>query len=174
VLSIAGKPGLYKLKTQTRAGFLAESLLDGKTINVSGRQNVSLLSEIAVYTLTEEVPLREVFQKISEKANGKETISHKVSKEELEEFFFGVLPDYDEDRVYASDIKKMVQWYNLLVKNGLNDFSAPKEESKEEETKTAKTTKTAVPKAAAPKTATPKASSAKKGGATKSANSRKT
>ena len=174
MLSIAGKPGLYKLKTQTRAGFLAESLLDGKTINVSGRQNVSLLSEIAVYTLTEEVPLREVFQKISEKANGKETISHKVSKEELEEFFFGVLPDYDEDRVYASDIKKMVQWYNLLVKNGLNDFSAPKEESKEEETKTAKTTKTAVPKAAAPKTATPKASSAKKGGATKSANSRKT
>jgi hypothetical protein len=124
--------------------------------------------------LTEEVPLREVFQKISEKANGKETISHKVSKEELEEFFFGVLPDYDEDRVYASDIKKMVQWYNLLVKNGLNDFSAPKEESKEEEAKTAKTTKTAVPKAAAPKTATPKASSAKKGGATKSANSRKT
>jgi len=174
VLSIAGKPGLYKLKTQTRAGFLAESLMDGKTINVSGRQNVSLLSEIAVYTLTEEVPLREVFQKISEKANGKETISHKVSKEELEEFFFGVMPDYDEDRVYASDIKKMVQWYNLLVKNGLNDFSAPKEETKEEEAKTAKATKATAPKAAAPKTATPKASSAKKGGATKSANSRKT
>lgn len=176
VLSIAGKPGLYKLKTQTRAGFLAESLLDGKTINVSGRHNVSLLSEIAVYTLTEEVPLREVFQKISEKASGKEAISHKASKEELEEFFFSVLPDYDEDRVYASDIKKMVQWYNLLVKNGLTDFSAPKEETKEEEkeTKTAKSTKAAAPKATAPKTAIPKASSAKKGGATKSAASRKT
>ena len=176
VLSIAGKPGLYKLKTQTRAGFLAESLLDGKTINVSGRHNVSLLSEIAVYTLTEEIPLREVFQKISEKANGKETISHKASKEELEEFFFGVMPDYDEDRVYASDIKKMVQWYNLLVKNGLNDFSETKEETTEDEkeVKATKTSKVVSPKAAAPKSSTPKASSAKKGGATKSANSRKT
>src|SRR5690606_4428140 len=95
VLAISGKPGLYKLKNQTRAGFLAESLLDGKTINVSGRHNVSLLSEIAIYTLTEEVPLREVFRKISEKEEGRETISHKASKDELEEFFFSVLPDYD-------------------------------------------------------------------------------
>ncbi|MAP80701.1 MAG: hypothetical protein CL526_06395 [Aequorivita sp.] len=123
VLAISGKPGLYKLKTQTRAGFLAESLLDGKTINVSGRHNVSLLSEIAIYTLTEEVPLREVFNKISEKEGGKETISHKSSKEKLEEFFFEVMPDYDEDRVYASDIKKVVQWYNMLIKNGITDFS---------------------------------------------------
>ncbi|WP_353959579.1 DUF5606 family protein [Aequorivita aurantiaca] len=176
VLSISGKPGLYKLKTQTRTGFLAESLLDGKTINVSGRQNVSLLSEIAVYTLKEEVPLREVFQKISEKEDGKETLSHKASKEELEEFFFEVMPDYDEDRVYASDIKKMVQWYNLLVKNGLSDFSTPKEAPKEEEkeAKVATTKKAAGPKTAAAKTANPKASSTKKGGATKNAASRKT
>lgn len=129
VLSIAGKPGLYKLKSQTRAGFLAESLLDGKTINVGGRQNVSLLSEIAIYTLTEEVPLRKVFEKISKKEDGKEAISHKVAKEELEEYFFSVMPDYDEDRVYASDIKKVVQWYNLLVKNGLTDFSEAKKKT---------------------------------------------
>jgi hypothetical protein len=174
VLSISGKPGLYKLKTQTRTGFLAESLLDGKTINVSGRHNVSLLSEIAVYTLTEEVPLREVFKKISEKENGKETIDHKASKEELEEFFFGVMPDYDEDRVYASDIKKIVQWYNMLIKNGINDFSEAKEESKKEADKPKEAKKPAAKKAAAPKTATPKASSTKKGGATKSAASRKT
>tara|TARA_R100000935_G_C2815646_1_gene157177 strand:- start:942 stop:1403 length:462 start_codon:yes stop_codon:yes gene_type:complete len=139
VLAISGKPGLYKLKTQTRAGFLAESLLDGKTINVSGRHNVSLLSEIAIYTLTEEVPLREVFNKISEKEGGKETISHKSSKEKLEEFFFEVMPDYDEDRVYASDIKKVVQWYNMLIKNGITDFSesteiANSENDKEEST----------------------------------------
>lgn len=139
VLAISGKPGLYKLKTQTRAGFLAESLLDGKTINVSGRHNVSLLSEIAIYTLTEEVPLREVFNKISEKEDGKETISHKSSKEKLEEFFFEVMPDYDEDRVYASDIKKVVQWYNMLIKNGITDFSestetANSENDKEEST----------------------------------------
>jgi hypothetical protein len=178
VLSISGKPGLYKLKTQTRTGFLAESLLDGKTINVSGRHNVSLLSEIAVYTLTEEVPLREVFKKISEKEGGKETISHKASKEELEEFFFGVMPDYDEDRVYASDIKKIVQWYNMLIKNGINDFSEAKEETekteKELSDKPKEAKKPAAKKAAAPKSATPKASSAKKGGATKSAASRKT
>lgn len=122
ILSISGKPGLYQLENQTRTGFLAISLLDGKKISVSARQNVSLLSEIAIYTLTEELPLREVFAKISEKENGGETISHKSSKDQLEEFFFEVLPDYDEDRVYPSDIKKIVQWYNLLIKNGFTDF----------------------------------------------------
>ncbi len=131
IISISGKPGLYKIINQTRGGFLAESLLDNKKISVSGRHNVSLLSEIAIYTLTEEVPLREVFTKIYNKENGKETISHKSSKDELEEFFFNVLPDYDEDRVYASDIKKVVQWYNLLVKNRMTDFSETP--SKEEE-----------------------------------------
>jgi len=131
ILSISGKPGLYKLKTQTRNGFLAESLVDGKKISVGARDNVSLLSEIAIYTLTEELPLREVFKKISEKEDGGETINHKVPKVELEEFFFEVLPDYDEDRVYPSDIKKVVQWYNLLHKNGVTDFS---EETEEKET----------------------------------------
>jgi hypothetical protein len=182
VLSISGKPGLYKLKSQTRAGFLAESLLDGKTINVSGRHNVSLLSEIAIYTLTEEVPLRVVFKKIYEKEDGKETINHKGSKEELEEFFFGIMPDYDEDRVYASDIKKVVQWYNMLIKNGITDFSEAKESKEDEtegddkakETKKPAAKKSAAPKAANPKSSGQKASSAKKGGATKSAASRKT
>lgn len=128
ILSIAGKPGLYELKTQTRSGFLASSLLDGKTISVSARHNVSLLSEIAIYTLTEEVPLAEVFKKISEKENGGEAISHKSSKVDLEAYFFEVLPDYDEDRVYPSDIKKVVQWYNLLQKNGKAIFIADEEE----------------------------------------------
>ncbi|MBT8263087.1 MAG: DUF5606 domain-containing protein [Bacteroidia bacterium] len=122
ILSISGKPGLYELKTQTRSGFLAESLLDGKKISVSGRHNVSLLSEIAIYTLTEEVPLSKVFSKISNKENGGPAINHKSSRDELEEYFFEVLPDYDEDRVYASDIKKVVQWYNLLQKNGMTQF----------------------------------------------------
>ncbi|MDT0554659.1 DUF5606 family protein [Patiriisocius hiemis] len=133
ILSIGGKPGLYQLKTQTRTGFLAESLLDGKKISVNARHNVSLLSEIAIYTLTEEVPLGDVFQKISEKEDGKKTISHKVPKIELEEFFFEVLPEYDEERVYASDIKKIVQWYNLLTEKGITDFSnAPSDASEEE------------------------------------------
>ena len=131
ILSISGKPGLYKMTKQTRSGFLAESLLDQKKISVSSRHNVSLLTEIAIYTLTKEVPLREIFEKIATKEDGKQTISHKVPKVELEEFFFGVLPDYDEERVYPSDIKKVVQWYNLLVKNGFTDFSKPVQEGED-------------------------------------------
>lgn len=120
VLAISGKPGLYKLVTQTRTGFIAESLIDQKRLSIGIQQNVSVLSEIAIYTLTEEVPLADVFRKISDKENGQETaISHKDSKDKLEEYFFEVLPDYDEDRVYVSDIKKVIQWYNLLVKNDL-------------------------------------------------------
>ena len=133
ILSISGKPGLYQLKTQTRSGFVAESLLDGRKISVGARDNVSLLSEIAIYTLTEEVPLRTVFTKIAEKENGGPTINHKLPKVDLEEFFFEVLPDYDEDRVYPSDIKKVVQWYNLLQKNGITDFSEAEEDDASEE-----------------------------------------
>lgn len=133
ILSISGKPGLYELKTQTRTGILAESLIDGKKVTISARQNVSVLSEIAIYTLTEEVPLRSVFQKIAEKENGGEALSHKSTKDELEEYFFEVLPDYDEDRVYPSDIKKVLQWYNLLNKKGFTDFSETEKDTSEEE-----------------------------------------
>ncbi len=137
ILSVAGKPGLYKLITQTRTGFVAESLLDGKRISVSLRSSVSVLSEIAIYTLEEEVPLREVFLKIQTKEDGAKTsVSHKDEKIKLEEYFFEVLPNYDEDRVYVSDIKKVIQWYNILTDNGITDFSDAKEEkeaSSEEE-----------------------------------------
>ena len=98
ILSIGGKPGLYRLLTQTRSGFVAESLLDGKKITVGLRSNVSILSEIAIYTLEEELPLREVFQKIQVKEKGgKTSISHKSEKIKLEEYFFEVLPNYDEN-----------------------------------------------------------------------------
>ena len=88
------------------------------------------MAEIAIYTLTKELPLSEVFTKIFDKEKGGEAISHKSTKDELEEYFFEILPDYDEDRVYPSDIKKIVQWYNLLTKNGMSQF---KNESSEEE-----------------------------------------
>lgn len=132
ILSVAGKPGLYKLITQTRSGFVAESLLDGKRITVSLRSSVSVLSEIAIYTLEEEVPLREVFLKIQEKENGSKTsVGHKEEKIKLEEYFFEVLPNYDEDRVYISDIKKIIQWYNILTENNITDFSIDKENKEE-------------------------------------------
>ena len=120
VLSISGKPGLYKLIAQTRGGFVAESLIDKKRLSVSVQQNVSVLSEIAIYTLTEEVPLKDVFEKIKKKENGeKASVKPKDSKDKLEEYFFDVLPDYDDDRVYVSDIKKVVQWYNLLQEHNM-------------------------------------------------------
>lgn len=119
VLAISGKPGLYELQTQTRTGFLALSLLDGKRSNVGLRNNVSLLSEIAIYTLEGEMPLQDVFKAIKEKENSAKTsISHKAEKEELEAYFFSVVPNYDEDRVYLGDIKKIIQWYNILIDKG--------------------------------------------------------
>lgn len=132
ILAISGKPGLYELAAQTRGGFIAKSILDGKKIAVNMRHNVSILSEIAIYTYTEEVPLGQVLENIKQKEDGGEAISHKASKAHLEDYFAEILPDYDVDRVYTSDIKKIIQWYNLLTKNGLNDFS----KSEEAETET--------------------------------------
>ncbi|WP_299518992.1 DUF5606 domain-containing protein [Winogradskyella sp.] len=120
ILAISGKPGLYEIVTQTRTGAVVQSLIDKKRITVGAHSNISILSEIAIYTLAEEVPLRDVLKKVMDKENGQPTsISHKDGKDSLEEYFFDVLPDYDEDRVYASDIKKVIQWYNLLQKNNL-------------------------------------------------------
>ncbi|EKY14945.1 DUF5606 domain-containing protein [Capnocytophaga sp. oral taxon 324] len=119
VLAISGKPGLYHLETQTRSGFLATSLADGKRISVGIHNNVSLLSEIAIYTLEKEVPLTEVFTNMKNFEDGKEArISPKSDGATLEEYFSQVLPNYDRDRVYASDIKKIIQWYNLLLAKG--------------------------------------------------------
>jgi hypothetical protein len=115
ILAISGKPGLYELKVQTRSGFLAESLLDGKKLNVGLQSNVSLLSEISVYTYEGEKPLAEILKAIAEKEDNKQTTINKEDKATLEQYFSEVVPDYDTDRVYASDMKKIVNWYNLLV-----------------------------------------------------------
>ncbi|CAM4189740.1 DUF5606 domain-containing protein [Gillisia hiemivivida] len=136
ILSISGKPGLYELSAQTRGGFIAKSIIDQKKIAVNVRHNVSLLSEIAIYTYTEEVPLGTIFQKMFEKEDGKEAISAKASKKELEAYFSEVLPDYDSDRVYQSDIKKVIQWYNLLISNGFTDFSVEEKDKATSEEKT--------------------------------------
>ncbi|GAA3509353.1 hypothetical protein GCM10022393_22130 [Aquimarina addita] len=133
ILSISGKPGLYELKAQTRSGFVAEALADGKKLSVSMRHNVSILSEIAIYTYTEEVPLRDIFKRIQDKENKGAAINHKVSKNELESYFGEVLPDYDVDRVYTSDMKKVIQWYNILQAKGITDFEAPDEKKSSDE-----------------------------------------
>ncbi len=148
ILAISGKPGLFELKLQTRSGFLAESLLDGKKITVGMRSNVSLLSEISMYTYSEEKPLVEIMRSIAVKENEGPAISHKEDNAKLIAYFKEILPDYDEERVYASDIKKLLNWYNILQAKGLVSKEEPKVENAEaikeevvEEVKAKKATK---------------------------------
>ncbi len=150
ILAIAGKPGLFELKLQTRSGFLAESLLDGKKITVGMRSNVSLLSEISMYTYSEEKPLVDIMRAIAIKENeGPTSVSHKEDNGKLIAYFKEILPDYDEDRVYASDIKKLLNWYNILQAKGMVSKEEPilenaetvKEEVVEKVKKEAKTEK---------------------------------
>lgn len=132
ILAISGKPGLYELKIQTRSGFVAESLLDGKKITVGLRDNVSLLSEISMYTYTEEKPLSEIMRAVAAKENLGQAISHKEDNAKLLTYFKEIVPDYDEDRVYVSDIKKVLNWYNILQSKGLVAVEEEKIENADE------------------------------------------
>ena len=154
VLSISGKPGLYELKLQTRSGFVAESLSDGKKISVSLKNNVSLLSEISMYTYTEEKPLAEIMRTIAIKENeGPTAVSHKEDTAKLIAYFKEILPDYDADRVYASDIKKVLNWYGILQSKGMVSKIEPSvdkienvEETKEQVVEKVKAKKEVKPK----------------------------
>jgi hypothetical protein len=119
ILSIAGKPGLYKLVAQSKNGLIVESILENRRFPVNKAGNISALKDIAIYTETEEVPLEEVFQKIAEKEDHGAAIDHKEKPELLGDYLAEVLPDYDRSRVYNSDLKKLFQWYNLLQAQGL-------------------------------------------------------
>jgi hypothetical protein len=123
IISVTGKPGLFQVVSQSKNSIIVESLIDNKRLAINSTQNVSLLENIAIYTYEEDVPLLEIFKTISEKTEGKETISHKESGKKLAAFFAEVLPNYDDERVYTSNIKKVIQWFNLLVNSGM-DFAA--------------------------------------------------
>ena len=125
ILAISGKPGLFVLRVQTRTGFVAESLLDGKKITVNLKSNVSLLSEISVYTYDGEKPLSAIMQTIADKENKGQAISHKEDNAKLTAYFKEILSDYDEERVYPSDIKKILNWYNMLQAKDLLIDNAP-------------------------------------------------
>ncbi len=132
ILSISGKPGLFALKVQTRTGFLAESLLDGKKITVALKVNVSLLTEISIYTYEGEKLLSEVMRAIAIKEDNGPAISHKEDNAKLIAYFKEILPEYDSERVYPSDIKKVLNWYNLLQSKGLVSKEEPIIENAEE------------------------------------------
>jgi len=133
IISISGKSGLFKLLTTTKAGIIAESLNEGKRV-MAPFTTISALDEIAIYTYDEEVPLWQVFKKIAEKENFEKSIDHKSDKKTLESYFKEVLPDYDEERVYPSHIKKVIQWYNILQETKvLKDFLQQKEKEATED-----------------------------------------
>ena len=132
ILSISGKPGLYKMIAKSKNGLIVESLIDGKRISAFSHEKISSLEEISIFTDTEDLPIKEVFKRISEKTDRKQTIDVKSQNNKLKEFFEKVLPEYDKERVYVSDIKKVLKWYNLLLEKELLDFT---EEEIEEEVK---------------------------------------
>jgi len=141
IVSISGKGELYKIVVQSGKGIIVESFEDQKRMMVDQHYQVSALSDIAVFTETEEKPIQDVFQNIYEVENGQPTkITHKSSGDELKNYFEKVLPNYDQDRVYVSDIKKVVKWYNILQKNNVLKFDKTKEtkttdtENKDKET----------------------------------------
>ncbi len=121
ILSIGGKPGLHKMVAQSRGGIIVESLSDKKRFPVSQTSNVSALKDIAIYTYEEEVPLTEVYHKIAVKENDGPCVDHKSKPAELGAYLEEILPDYDKERVYNSDLKKLFQWYNILQAEGLVD-----------------------------------------------------
>ena len=118
ILAISGRQGLYEMKAQTRSGIVAISLVDGKRITSSINNQISILSEIQVYCIGKEIPLAEVLKKIFKKESGDiASIKPKAAPADLKAYFSNLVEQYDEDRVYPSDIKKIIQWYNILVIN---------------------------------------------------------
>lgn len=128
ILSITGKPGLYSLVCQGRGSLIVETVDEKKRrFPVGPRDRVTSLNDVSMYTEGEDVPLNDVFHNIKTLYEGR-TVDldlKKASADELSDFMAKVLPTYDRERVHLSDIRKLIQWYNLLVSNGINDFEAP-------------------------------------------------
>lgn len=131
ILSISGKPGLYKLVSSSANAIIVESLLDGKRFPAYSNSKIIALEDISIYTEDEDMPLKDIMKRMSEKANGELILNHKEATEKIQAYFNEVVPEYDKDRVYVSDMRKIVQWYNLLVGKQLLSF----EEKQEEKTK---------------------------------------
>lgn len=138
IISISGKPGLFKLISQLKNGFIVEDITTQKKASISNSSQVSLLDNIAMFTFDKEVPLFEVFENVAKKEDYNPTISHKSTDAELRTFMEEVLPNYDKERVYVSDIKKLAQWYNLLEKAGYITAESFIKEEKSEENETEK------------------------------------
>jgi len=132
ILSVTGKPGLYRMVGEAKNNLIIESLIDGKKIPSFAHDRVSSLKEISIYTEGEDIPLVKVFQKIFETNEGKPVANpKKSSNDDIKALFESILPDYDKDAVYVSDMKKVFSWYNLLLEKGLMEFSEETDENAE-------------------------------------------
>lgn len=132
IISISGKSGLYKVIAQGKNNVIVESLDDGRRFPAFASNRISALEDISIYTLEEDVMLTVVYKKMYDKLEGAEAISHKGDISEMRDFLGEVLPNYDEEKVNNSDVKKLFQWYNILHKSGLL-VTEPEEETANEE-----------------------------------------
>ena len=119
IINISGKTGLFKIISKNKNNIIIESLSDGKRSALNSNNNANLLEEIGIYTYDDTKPLSEIFNNIAKKENGNKSINHKSSNQQLVDYFRKIVENYDEERVYTSDIKKVIQWYNILQENGL-------------------------------------------------------
>ena len=160
IISISGRPGLYKVIAQGKNSIIVESLIDKKRFPAYSTDRISALEDISIYTHEDDKPLKEILEGLYKKVEGKECPSHKEDLNTLEQYLSDVLPDYDKERVYPSDIKKLFQWYNILFKAGVlipEEKTEEKAEKKvKKETKPAADKKPAAKKAPAGKKATGK------------------
>jgi len=139
ILAISGKPGLYKLISQGKNMLVVESLLNGKRTPAYNHEKIISLGDIAMFTDSEEVPLNEVFESMKQLENGaKASVSTKDDEKTLREYLAKVLPNFDRERVYTTDIKKLISWYTLLTEKGYTDFQSDNAEYSEEPQEEAK------------------------------------
>jgi hypothetical protein len=141
IVSISGKPGLYRLLATSSKGLIVESVESGKRLPADPHNSISTLDEIMIHTQDGEKPLEELFQRIHDAEEGGRTIDHRSSKEELREKFEELLPEYDEERVYPSDIKKCFQWYNILYDAGALKVKEEEEDGNEDDSENEEDTK---------------------------------
>ena len=125
ILAVAGKPGLYQVLASGSASIVVESMVDGKRSSVPGTARVSNLADITMYTHDDDVPLLDILNRMHDAQKGAEGPSHKDAAQTIRDFVDGIVPELDHDRVYQSDLKKLVQWYNLLVSKGAFPLEAP-------------------------------------------------
>lgn len=133
ILSISGQPGLYKLVAEAKNRVIVESLTTGKRIPVGQTAKISSLEDIAIYTTNNDLPLKDVLKRIFEHEKGGTSISAKANDKELKRYFGEVISEYDHDRVYTSDIKKIILWYNLLHEKDMLQFEEQEDADNEAE-----------------------------------------